>query len=55
MAKANQDRASLRKAIEEAEQKGDGETAAKLKAVLKALDDVDATVIAALAAVTATL
>ena len=55
MSKTNPDRSSLRKAIEDLQQKGDAETAAKLQAVLKALDDVDATVIAALAAVIATL
>ena len=47
--------ASLRKAIEEARTRGDDETAEKLQAVLKALEDVDATVMAALAAVVATL
>lgn len=55
MSDEKQSRSSLRKAIEEARQRGDKETALRLGAVLKALEDVDATVTAAPAAVIATL
>lgn len=55
MSDEKQSPSSLRKAIEEARQRGDKETALRLGAVLKPLEDVDAKVTAALVAVIATL